>query len=182
VNAPSTLSPEQADALSRFDAARDAFLDAFARAPDEALPYVPAGDEYALGTLLPHLCEPMDRYMDQLAWMRRAAFAPIDLAADGPRAARATQIHVQLVAMRPAGGDRARLLAEVHDAHERVRAAVAALDAAEFMRQAPVIYSTGSDPYPTSAQDIMGWLIDHYREHIDQVQAMLAQWRGEVGA
>ena len=53
----STQSPQsQTEALlARFDAARDAFLAAFAQAPDAALPYTPAGDEYALGVLPLHL-------------------------------------------------------------------------------------------------------------------------------
>src|SRR5262249_46579468 len=49
--------------LTTFDEARDHFLTAFAQAPDEALPFVPPGDEYAIGVLPIHLLDPITRYM-----------------------------------------------------------------------------------------------------------------------
>jgi hypothetical protein len=165
-------------ALAAFDAAREAFLAAFAQAPDEALTYVPEGDEYAIGTLLAHLVDPMERYMDVFARTRRADFGPVDFAADTERAARESRRHAELVAMQPTGADRPRLLAELEAAHQQVRGTVGALEEATFTRQAPVIYSAGSEPYPTSCRDIMGWLIDHYDEHITQVGDLLARWRG----
>ena len=52
---------QAAGLLARFDTARDAFLAAFAEAPDDALPYTPAGEEYALGVLPPHLQDSASR-------------------------------------------------------------------------------------------------------------------------
>ncbi len=177
----SNLSSQQVAALTAFDAARDAFLAAFADVPDAALAYVPAGDEYAVGTLLPHLCDPINRYLDVLGLARNAGFGLVDLAADPMRAEREAQRHAQLAATRPTGADRARLLADLAFAHEQAHGAVAALDGATFLRQAPVIYSAGSEPSPTSCQDIMGWLTDHYDEHTTQVGTMLAGWRASAG-
>lgn len=182
MSAPSQQSHERATALAAFDDAYHAFLAAFAQAPDAALPYVPPGDEYALGVLPMHLIDPIQRYLAVLGEMLRAGFAAIDRGAGPEGAARAeaeARRHAFLVAQRPTGADRAPMLAELDAAHQRVHAQMEALDEATFVRQAPVIYSAGTDPYPTAARDIMGWLVDHYREHVDQVGTILAQWRAQ---
>jgi hypothetical protein len=166
--------------LASFDQARDTFLAAFAQAPDEALTYVPPGDEYALGVLPIHLQDPMRRYMRVLDRMIAGAFALVDLGSGPDAAARIedeTRFHAYLVAQRPTGADRAGLLDDLVRAHQQVTTRVAALDEAAFEREAPVMYSAGSEPYPTSCRAIMGWLTDHYHEHTDQALAILAQWR-----
>jgi hypothetical protein len=171
------LSDEQRKALDAFDAARDTFLAAFAQAPDAALAYIPAGDEYAVGTLLPHIRDTINRYLGILGLIRDAGFGPVDLAADSTRAQRETQRHADLVALRPDGADRARLLSDLAFAHENVHLAVSALGGAEYGHQAPVIYSAGTAPFPTSCQDIMRWITEHYDEHTAQVATMIAGWK-----
>lgn len=170
-------------ALVTFDRARDAFLAAFAQAPDEALPYAPPGDEYALGVLPMHVQDSMQRYMAVLGHMIRADFGSVDLSA-GPEgtaeAAASARRHAFLVAQRPTGADRARMLAELARAHQQVASRVAALDEATFARQAPVVYAAGPAAYPTSCRDIMGWLTDHYQEHADQTEKILTQWRARA--
>jgi DinB superfamily len=174
--APATLT-DVPTALAAFDSARDAFLAAFARAPNDALGYVPTGDEYAIGVLVMHLVDPMDRYMSVFDLMRCAGFGRVDFSADAERTAREASRHADLVAARPTGADRQRLIDELQAAHQRVRTTVGTLDADTFARQAPVIYTAGADPYPTSCRDIMGWLIDHYAEHTTQIADLLADWR-----
>lgn len=166
----------RAEALAAFDTARDRFLVAFAQAPDEALAFVPPGDEYAVGVLVPHLVDPMERYMNQFRRILQANFGPLDFSTDTERLAREAQHHAELAAMRPTGADRPRLLAEMEAAHQQVRHTVGQLEDATFTRQAPVIYAGGSEPYPTSCRDIMGWLIDHYDEHTTQVADLLTSW------
>jgi hypothetical protein len=170
--------------LAAFDQAGAAYLAAFAQAPDEALRFVPPGDEYALGALPIHLRDSMHHYMRVLDLLLASDFAPLDLSA-GPDAATEAEAearrHAALVAQRPTGADRAGILADLERAHQQVGTRAAALDEATFARQAPVVYSAGAASYPTSCRDIMGWLTDHYREHIDQTQAMLAQWWAVLG-
>lgn len=183
---PTAQSHERASAMAAFDDAYQAFLAAFAQAPDDVLPYVPPGDEYALGVLPMHLLDPIHRYLAVLDNMQREGFAALDRSA-GPEGTARTEAearrHAFLVAQRPTGADRAPMLAELAKAHQAVHAKMDALDGATFARQAPVVYAAGSEPYPTSARDIMGWLTDHYREHVDQTGAILAQWRaGDAGA
>jgi ketosteroid isomerase-like protein len=52
--------------------------------------------------------------------------------------------------------------------------------AADLDRKASVWYPGGSEAYPTSAADVLGWLTDHYREHVPQLEALVAAW--ELGA
>src|SRR5258708_29149499 len=49
----------RAATLAALDAARDRFLAAFAQAPDEALPFVPAGAETPLGAVPLHMQAPI---------------------------------------------------------------------------------------------------------------------------
>jgi DinB superfamily len=170
-------------ALVSFDRARDAYLAAFAQAPDEALPYVPPGDEYALGVLPMHLQDSMQHYMAVLDRVIQADFGPVDLSAEperAPEAEASARRHAYLVAQRPIGADRPGMLAELARAHQQVTSRVAGLDEATFARQAPVVYSAGAAAYPTSCRDIMGWLTDHYQEHADQTKKILAQWRARA--
>jgi uncharacterized damage-inducible protein DinB len=174
-----TQSPQPstpAEGLAVLDAARDEFLSEFAQAPDAALAHVPTGEEYALGGLLVHLCDPIDRYLDVFGRMLGAGFGPVDVASDPEYQAREAARHAAVVSARPTSADRPGLLVALGAAHERVRSALGALDSETFVRQAPVVYSAGTEAYPTSARDILGWLTDHYREHTAQVATMLAGW------
>lgn len=171
---------EATQALAAFDQARDLFLAAFAEAPDAALPYVPPGDEYALGILPMHLQDPIHDYMAIFERIQRTDFAPFDMSADPDAAAKAeaaAQHHRALAAQRPAGAERAAMLADLARAHDLVRTRMAPLDDATFTRQAQVVFAGGGAPYPTSARDILGWVTDHYNEHTQQVGELLASWR-----
>lgn len=173
----STQSPNQyrAAALAAFDTARDGFLAAFAQAPDAALAYLPAGDDYALGALPKHLCDSMRHYLAVLDLVQAAGYGPLDLTQTGELAA-ATQRHDATVALQPMAADRQRLLGDLDTTHAEVRQRTLSLDAEDFARQAPVIYTPSAAPYPTSCADILGWLRDHYAEHETQVTQMLAAW------
>jgi hypothetical protein len=170
-------STSAAQQLNTFDQARDQFLAAFAQAPDEALPFVPPGDEYAIGVLPIHMLDPITRYMTVFDQIMAGDFGLVNRAGDPAALAWETERHAHSVATRPTGAERAGMLADLAAAHQRVVDRFSALDAATFTRQAPVIYPGSADPYPTSAQDILGWLKDHYDEHTAQMGQLLAQWR-----
>jgi hypothetical protein len=167
----------QREMLEAFDRGYEEFTDTFAQVPDEALSYLPPGDEYALGTLPIHLTHPIARYLALLERLVTSDFAPTDVSADAQLARQQEQWHAMLVAMRPRPAERPHHLAELEAAHHTARARLAALDAAAFERAGPVMYSAGSDPYPTSAHAIAQWLTDHYREHTAQTLDLVARWR-----
>jgi hypothetical protein len=167
--------------LTAFDEARDHFLAAFAQAPDEALPFVPSGDEYAIGVLPIHLLDPITRYVTVFEQMMASDFALVDRAGDPAAMAWETERHAHSVATRPTGAERPGMLRDLAAAHQGVVDRFSALDAATFTRQGPVIYPGSPDPYPTSARDILGWLTDHYDEHTAQMGQLLEQWRVQQG-
>jgi len=39
------------------------------------------------------------------------------------------------------------------------------------------VYGAGEAPYSTSPEDVIGWLRDHYREHVQQCPELVASWR-----
>src|SRR6202158_1790431 len=87
----------------------------------------------------------------------------------------------------PTGGRRPRAgltaaerkppLEEMSGLHRFVREAAAGLSPADWSQKTPVIYGEGQDPYPTSPDDVVGWLRDHYREHVQQCPELIASWR-----
>ncbi|MGZ3664112.1 MAG: DinB family protein [Ktedonobacterales bacterium] len=178
--APSTS--ESAQALAAFDQARDVFLAAFAQAPDEALPYVPPGEEYALGILPVHLQDSIHDYMDLFARIVRTDFASFDMSADADAAEKAeasARHHRALAEQRPTGAERAGMLTDLARTHESVRARFAPLDDVTFTRQAQIVFSAGGPVYPTSARDLVGWMTDHYNEHTQQAGELLTRWRAQ---
>jgi hypothetical protein len=168
-----------AEALETFEQAYAAFLAAFEQASDAALAYVPPGDAYSLGILPLHLQDQIQDYMALLQDMLKADFAALDRSQDTERETRTANRYAYLAEQRPTGADRAAILAELAAVHREAHKRLTALDEATATRTAPVIYSVGTAPYPTSARAIIGWLQDHYQEHTKQTQDMLAQWRAE---
>lgn len=178
---PTDQPTEQTRSLAAFDGARDAFLAAFAAVPDAALSYLPPDDEYALGVLPMHLGDSMRRYLDTLDHIQQAGYGPVDLSADAALAGREARRHDELVAARPTAADRAAMLDELRATHDRMHNRALALDPAGFEERAPVVYAAGSAPYPTSCRDILGWLTDHYHEHVEQTKSLLEGWRSSGG-
>lgn len=176
MNTEHTASPREA-ALRALDQAYAAFLEAFREVPDEALRFVPEGEEYCLGILPEHLCDPLWSYSSQLDAMLRAGFAQIDLSGDRALEAAKAQRHAALAAWRPGTSERAEMMARLATAHQHARSRLAALDDATFTRAAPVVYAAGTEVLPTSAADIAGWLTEHYDEHTQQTRSLLVQWR-----
>jgi hypothetical protein len=64
--------------------------------------------------------------------------------------------------------------------HKAVLEAARRLSGERWWHKTPVVYGAGQDPYPTSAEDIIGWLTDHYREHVQQCPDLVDSWRQET--
>lgn len=171
------VTQQREAAVAALDTAYTAFLDAFADVPDAALSFVPSGEEYALGILPEHLCDPLWSYSSQLDAMLRCNFSALDLSGDRPLEAAKQQRHAWLAAWRPTADDRAAMFARLETAHRHARSRLAAVDAAAFTRAAPVTYAEGGEPLPTTARDIAGWLSAHYDEHTQQTRSLLTRWR-----
>src|SRR5258708_26446535 len=164
---------DKGTALADFEAARKEWESAFAEVPDGALAYLKPGDDYSLGGLQIHVNWVLAHYRRVLDGIIGAGFEEI-----GPQDPPGAEEDERAAAKRglaPASRDRS--LDEMAQLHDTVRATVAELPASDWPRKAPVIYGVGEEPYPTSAEDIVGWLCDHYREHVDQSADLIEQWR-----
>ncbi len=160
-------------ALADFEAARAEWESAFAKAPDDALPYLKPGDDYALGGLLVHVNWVLTHYRRVLDGIIAGRFGQLG-PQDPPGEAEAA---VQKAKAGLVSGQRAKALTEMGRLHAAVVSAVRRLPEGDWERKAAVIYGASQDPYPTSPYDVIGWLRDHYREHVQQSADLVEDWR-----
>lgn len=164
---------ERAAALADFEAARTEWESALAKVPDEALGYLKPGDDYALGGLQVHVNWVLVHYSRVLEAMIAGGFAAIG-PKDRPGEAEAANKKAK-AGLNAAG--RKQALAEMARLHTFFVGAADGLAPGDWSRKAPVVYGEGQDPYPTSPEDVIGWLRDHYREHVGQSADLIASWR-----
>jgi hypothetical protein len=160
-------------AIADFEAARAEWESALARVPDDALAYLKPGDDYALGGLQVHVNWVLVHYGRVLDAMIAGGFAPIG-PMDPP--GESVVVNQQAKTGLTAAGRR-QALVEMADHHQSVVTHAQDLSGADWTRKAPVVYGEGQDPYPTSPEDVIGWLRDHYREHVGQSAELVAAWR-----
>jgi hypothetical protein len=161
---------ERQAVLAEFDTTREAFEESLRRAPDAALRYKPAGEDYALGGLVVHVTDVLRRYsqlIDALRQHQFGAFVAPDHTTAEEDEARITDGF---------GGEaRGLIVADMRAAHTALVDAVKLTDEEDFTRKAAVTYGSG-DPYPTSPSDVVGWVADHYREHTQQIGDLVSAW------
>ena len=165
---------ERESAIADFEVARGEWESAFAKVPDDALGYLKPGDDYALGGLQIHVNWVLTHYrrvLDGIIAGRFGQLGPQDAPGEG-------QAAVQKAKVGLTAGQRSRSLAERGRLHAAVVTAVTRLPEGDWLRKAAVIYGEGQDPYPTSPEDVIGWLRDHYREHVDQSADLVEEWKG----
>jgi hypothetical protein len=163
---------EREAALADFEAARGEWERAFAQIPDGALTYLKPGDDYSLGGLQVHVNWVLAHYNRVLDGIVAAGFSQIG-PQDPPGAEHSAREGARHGLQ---ASERLRLLDEMEGLHAAVRETVASLDLADWERKAPVVYGEGQEPYPTSPEDILGWLRDHYREHVTQCADLIDEW------
>jgi hypothetical protein len=164
---------DRESALRDFEKARGEWEVAFAKVPDAALTYLKAGDDYSLGGLQVHVNWVLEHYRRVLDGILAAEFAQI-----GPQDPPGAEDRAREGARRGlTGEERGPSLDEMDDLHGSMRAMCAKLRDSDWSRKAPVVYGEGQDPYPTSPDDIIGWLRDHYREHVEQSADLVEEWR-----
>jgi DinB superfamily len=160
-------------ALADFDSARDEFLAALQAAPDEALTYIRSGDIYAIGGLAVHcnwVLRHYQRVLDRLAEPGATGFRANDPAGEHDEANRRA-----LAGLEPA--ERSAEVAELASLHAAVNEAALKVPAGAWEAKTPVLYGDAADAFPTSPDDVIGWLRDHYREHVPHAGELLAEWR-----
>jgi DinB superfamily len=152
-------------ALAGLEAARAEWEGAYAKVPDEALTYLKPGDDYSLGGLQVHVNWVLAHYLRVLEGAVVTEDPPLsEDARDGLTAPQ-----------------RREYLAEMARLHDDVMATVTDLEDGAWERLTPVVYGPGQEPYPTSPEAVIGWLIDHYREHVQQCADLIEEWSALVG-
>jgi hypothetical protein len=164
---------ERDAALADFEAARSEWESAFAKVPDGALGYLKPGDDYALGGLLVHVNWVLTHYRRVLDGIIAGKFGQLG-PQDPPGEA---QSAVQKAKVGLTAGQRAKALGEMGRLHVAVVTAATRLPEGDWSRKAAVIYGEGQDPYPTCPDDVIGWLRDHYREHVQQSADLVEDWK-----
>ena len=160
-------------ALLDFDVAREEWEAAFAQVPDAALAYLKPGDDYALGGLQVHVNWVLVHYgrvLDALKADPHHAVEPLDGPDESVQANHRAKAGLSAPERKPA-------LEEMAGLHRFVKEAASGLSAEAWSQKTPVVYGAGQDPYPTSPDDVLGWLRDHYREHVQQCPELIALWR-----
>jgi hypothetical protein len=160
-------------ALADFDRSRDEFLAALQAAPDESLSYLRSGDIYAIGGLVVHCNRVLKHYQRVLQHLAEAGVG--EFRATDPPGETAEADRRALAGLAPA--ERSTELTELGTLHQGVRQAALRVAAAKWEEKTPVFYGAAPDAYPTSPDDVIGWLRDHYREHVPQTGELLAEWR-----
>jgi hypothetical protein len=160
-------------ALADYNSARKEWESAFATVPDGALAYLKPGDDYALGGLQVHVNWVLTHYRRVLDGIIAGGFrqlGPQDAPGEGEAAGKRAKAGL-------GAGERARALDEMGRLHAAVAAAVTRMPEGDWSRKAAVTYGEGQDPYPTSPEDIIEWLRDHYREHVQQSADLVTDWQ-----
>jgi hypothetical protein len=161
------------EALADLEAARKEWDAAFAQAPDESLAYLKPGDDYALGGLQVHVNWVLVHYRRVLDGLIEGGVSPLPpLDPPGENAEFNQRAKAGLT-----GESRREALADMAALHVAVLDAATRLPEESWSRKAAVLYGAGQDPYPTSPEDVIGWLADHYREHVQQCPELVAAWR-----
>jgi len=156
--------------LAEFDAARLEFEEAVRAAPDAALRFKPEGEDYALGGLVVDVAQVLRRYATVVDTIRAADWGRCDAPAE-------TEGGEDEVLIREGfdASARASVLEDMRAAHSALVDAVR-MAPGSFSRKAAVTYPGSSEPYPTSPEDVVGWTLDHYREHTQQVGDLVSAW------
>jgi hypothetical protein len=160
-------------ALGDLDAARAEWEATFAQVPDAALAYLKPGDDYALGGLQVHVNWVLVHYgrvLDAIRADPHQTVQPLDKPGESEDANKRAKAGLT-------AAERKQSLEEMSGLHRFVKEAAAGLPADGWSLKTPVVYGEGQDPYPTSPDDVVGWLRDHYREHVQQCPELVASWR-----
>jgi len=70
--------------------------------------------------------------------------------------------------------------AALREAMERLERELGAVGETDWERVTAVTYPDATQPYPTRADDLRTWVADHCREHVEQIERLLADWAAKA--
>ena len=151
--------------------ARGEFAAAFTGVPDAALGYRGASDQYALSGIVVHLTATVDHYRRVVEGLIDREFKPFALQPQDPGVEAA---HAKRCQTGFGAGERDEAFALLEAAHDDLAEAVLTVQPQDYARRVAITYKAGDTAHDTSPADIVGWLREHYRQHIPDIQQMTA--------
>ncbi len=160
---------DKATGLEELKLSRREFEATYADVPAEAYPYLRPGEDYALGGIIPHVEATLRRYGRVMAAITSGGWRQVT--------AKDPEEEVERLAREAHDGpDPAAAWPALEAAHADLIATLDGVAPEEWDRAVPVVYGPGQEPFPTSAEMIAVWIIDHYREHVPQARELLAEY------
>ena len=168
---------ERSTGIAEFGRLREEFERGYQAVPDEALGYVPAGEDYTIGGLAVHVTDALYHYAHVLDVLKEAGYKEVRAVDPEDDAKRRRDA---MVATGFPGSERTAVFAEMKSAHEALAAKLTAIPETDYNREVPVYYGADAkEPYPTHPADVLGWVVDHYRDHTQQVADLMNRWKQE---
>ena len=165
-------------ALEGLKAAHGEFVAALTAVPPEAMAFRKPDDDYSLGGLIAHNVGVLQHYRLVLGEMLECGFTEVRpqdppgfweaVGAESKEPVPAAQVPEALARL---AWEHAAFVADLHHVTDE-----------EWDRKGPVFYGTATDALPTGAEDILGWVRDHYREHVPHVQELAEAWQERQAA
>jgi hypothetical protein len=160
-------------ALIELDSALDQFKQAVEAVPPEALHYLKPGDDYALGGLVFHVNAGIRHYAGVMDQILVAGFEAVE-AFDPPGFWEEANAKAK-EGLAP--DERGPALDVMTNSHKELAQIFAGIPEQDWERLAPVTYKPGDEPYETSPVMLLGWVKDHYLEHVPHALELLDNWR-----
>ena len=123
---------------------RDEFERSYQSVPDEALRYVPAGDDYTLGGLVVHVADTFIHYGHVLDVMKEAGYKEVRVVDPVDDAKRRRD---DMVREGFPGAERSAVFADMHRAHEAFASKLSAIPDAEMMIMGPRMVLSAFDSF-----------------------------------
>ncbi|MEN9328698.1 MAG: hypothetical protein RI947_1506 [Candidatus Parcubacteria bacterium] len=159
------------DILS-FQKSADDFVGAFRAIPAQALAYKPQGDDYTVGGLIVHVLDVMKKYgsvLDSIVNSSKKEPVRSDHSI--------SKQEEQWIKEGIGEEERVTFLKEVESLQKSLMERLGDLSEEQYGTKTPVIYENADEPYPTSPADLLGWLKDHYIEHVVQIEKIVKEWK-----
>lgn len=159
------------DILS-FQKCADDFVVAFRAIPAQALSYKPEGDDYTVGGLIVHVLDVMKKYGRVLDMIE-------DLSKKEPVRSdhSISKQEEQWIKEGIGEEERVTFLKEADLLQKSLTERLEKLSEEQYRAKTSVIYENSDDAYPTSPADLLGWMKDHYIEHVVQIEKIVKEWR-----
>ena len=163
--------------LEGLESAKSSFEKALAAVPGEALSFLKPNDDYSLGGLVAHNVGVVEHYTLVLDSVLASGFTTVR-----PEDPPGFWESVAARSREPLAPDAApAALAELDRRHAEFVAALRAVPEDDWERKAPVFYGNSQEALPTCAVDIVGWVHDHYLEHVPHIHELHEEWQKAAG-